>query len=320
MYRAAHIGSDLGPSLHHPTDLLLLNILHIHRSRRFALTSEWCGSPPCPPFSIAGEGEGWLHPDSLPFLILLFLMAIHRPRIVYIEQVPELFTESCFYLVLKEMLSSFAYGCSYSVWDSREFVPQARKGAMAIFYDLNVPSAPDRLRNQPSGYEYYAVTPQRFHIPWKLSVEQYAPLHVPGDALAIYLHRDRTPEHYPRFVLRQHPIRTICRSYGTAHLRFHKVLGQLIEDPIHEQVRYFHPIELLACQGFSASTLNAWLHLYRSNTAHWLIPMFQAAGNTVPVPVIMAAFSSIDPSLLIGPSRLAAHLTELEAFLDSNFP
>ena len=83
---------------------------------------------------------------------------------------------------------------------------------------------------------------------------------------------------------------------------------------------FVHPIELLACQGFSASTLRSWLRLYEHDPQYWRIPMYQAAGNTVPVPIILAAYSTIDPSFLIGPARLAQHLNDLEAFVAQFFP
>lgn len=90
----------------------------------------WTAGFPCQPFSIAGAREGFKDSRGNAFFDLMKLVAVHKPRVLFLENVKNLVTHDGgnTFRVILDTLRSQGYNVTYAVLNSQNYgVPQVRE-------------------------------------------------------------------------------------------------------------------------------------------------------------------------------------------------
>ncbi len=108
---------------------------------------------PCQPFSIAGKQRGFYDPRGHLFYEVKRFISVHKPRFVFLENVPNLMehNEGKTFLVIHDVFSELGYSMRYRVMRASEYggVPQIRDRIYIIAFreqeDCDLFVFPDKI-------------------------------------------------------------------------------------------------------------------------------------------------------------------------------
>ncbi len=199
----------------------------------------------------------------------------------------------------------------FQIWDASEFVPQHRTRAIILLRNLEKKDPTMRLCQQCSFFQGPKLCD--FGMPWIMPEIVMEFLRVPEDILEILLNPKRTPSNYHRV---WHPMgtsQTLLHSYTESH-RYNKVLGQIVRTE-GNRYRWIHPAECLTLQGFPAILVTkVWKCLAAPRMQEFKY-WWEAAGNTLPIPILRQCLAAMFPTLELPPDYSARYAAVMHKLL-----